>query len=219
MLEQFTGTVLLLVAGLFPGINPPAAGFLILTLVPAATPAERADLARRVAVNSLILLVAALSVGAYVLGFFGISIPVLRVAGGLVIAWAGWSLLHAADDDRKAHPAATDHGAEDLRVRSFYPLTLPLTVGTGAISVAIGLATGRPTEGPAAVHFAAVAVALLVLTVSIYLCVRFAEPVERLLGAVGSKVAMRLFAFIVFCIGVQIGWLGLSELLASVRPR
>ncbi len=95
MSQEFTSTLLLVVAALFPVINPPAAGFIILSLVPDATPAQRARLARRITVNSFLLLLGALSVGAYVLSFFGVSIPVLRLAGGLVIgSTAGSSRTH-----------------------------------------------------------------------------------------------------------------------------
>jgi multiple antibiotic resistance protein len=102
MLNQFAETFLLVVAGLFPVINPPAAGFIVLSLVPQATPAERAYLAKSISINSLVILFLSLSIGAYVLSFFGISLPALRVAGGMVIAFAGWNLLHApADADRE----------------------------------------------------------------------------------------------------------------------
>ncbi|QJX01308.1 MarC family protein [Frigoriglobus tundricola] len=215
MSQEFTGTLLVIVAGLFPVINPPGAGFIILSLVPDATPAQRADLARRITVNSFLLLLGALSIGAYVLSFFGVSIPVLRVAGGIVIGSAGWNLLHSSADEKKAHAVPPD-ATTNLAEQAFYPLTLPITVGPGSIAVAIALATGSPGHGLTALNLAAVGVALLVLCASIYLCVRYAAAVERLLGAVGSRVAMRLFAFILFCIGVQIFWLGLAELLGSL---
>ncbi|WP_245254504.1 MarC family protein [Paraburkholderia sp. LEh10] len=98
MLNQFFETILLVVAGLFPVINPPAAGFIVLSLVPHATPTERAYLARSISLKSLIILLVSLSIGAHVLSFFGISLPALRVAGGMVIAFASWNLLHAQSD-------------------------------------------------------------------------------------------------------------------------
>ena len=218
MWEELTKTVLLIVASLFPIINPPAAAFMAISIVPHATDAERADMARRVAVNSFALLLASLLVGAYVLGFFGISIPVLRVAGGLVVAMAGWRLLDAPDDveeDQENEAAAVDH-RHGRRDPTFYPLTLPLTVGPGSIAVAIALGTGSPRTGPSLIHFAAVGIALVIITASIYLCMRFAEPIERKLGTAGTQVVMRLFAFFIFCIGLQILWLGVSELIGIV---
>jgi multiple antibiotic resistance protein len=219
MLNQFGEAVLLVVAGLFPVINPPAAGFIILSLVPHATPAERAYLARSVSINSLIILLASMSVGAYVLSFFGISIPVLRVAGGLVIGFAGWNLLHAASDgDRDTEPRTASDAARKatLRAKAFYPLTLPITVGPGSIAVAIALGTGRPRSGISLIHIVGVAVGTVILWCSIYVCVRFAANIEKLLGPVGSEVAMRLCAFVLLCIGIQILWLGVDDLLESV---
>jgi multiple antibiotic resistance protein len=220
LLQEFTETFLLIVAGLFPIIDPPASALIVLSLVPHATPAEREDLARRISFNSFFILLVSLSIGAYVLSFFGISIPVLRVAGGIIIAMAGWNLLQSpdqedTDEDEQTVQVHAHTGA--LRAKAFYPLTLPFTVGPGSIAVAIALGTGSPKSGPLPAHILGVLAALIVLCVSIYVCVRFAGHIERLLGTIGTQVAMRLFAFVIFCIGVQILWLGLSELLASVH--
>lgn len=220
MLHDFIQTVLLLVTGLFPIINPPASALIVLSLVPRATPAERDDLARRITVNSFVILLVSLSIGAYVLSFFGVSIPVLRVAGGLVVGMAGWNLLQKPSDepsDDRVQAIQADRHAESLATKAFYPLTLPITVGPGSISVAIALGTGTPNEGLSAGHFAGVGVALVVLCASIYVCVRFAGALERLLGTIGTQVAIRLFAFVLFCIGVQLCWLGVSALIASVH--
>ncbi|WP_122156119.1 MarC family protein [Paraburkholderia sp.] len=218
MLHELTRTILVIVAALFPIINPPAAAFIILSMVPHASPAQRAELARRIAINSFVILLASLSIGAYLLSFLGISIAVLRVAGGLIIAMAGWNLLQSSGDEtEEAQPDPMTGSDPTLRVKAFYPLTLPVTVGPGSISVAIALGTGSPREGLQPVHFIGVGIALGLLCVSIYLCVRFAGNVERLLGPSGTQVAMRLFAFAIFCIGVQILWLGLSDLINSLH--
>jgi multiple antibiotic resistance protein len=220
MLHDFIQTALLLVTGLFPIINPPASGIIVLSMIPRATAAERAELAWRITTNSFAILLGSLLIGAYVLKFFGISIPVLRFAGGLIISMAGWNLLHQPDEDDsddKAQAAQVHQHAGSLDSKAFYPLTLPLTVGPGSIAVAIALGTGSPSEGPSAGHFAGVGAALIILCASIYICVRFAGALERLLGTVGTQVAMRLFAFVIFCIGVQLCWIGLSDLLATVE--
>ena len=220
MLHELTKTILLLVAGLFPIINPPASAFIVLSLVPDATAGERADLARRITINSFVILLASLSVGAYVLSFFGISIPVLRVAGGIIIGTAGWRLLESSAEDereRESRTAPDNVRAASLRAKAFYPLTLPITVGPGGIAVAIALGTGSPRAGLLPIHFAGVGAALAILSISIYVCVRFAGHVKDVLGTIGTQIAMRLFAFVIFCIGVQIFWLGLSELLTTAH--
>lgn len=221
MLRDFTQTALLLITGLFPVINPIGSAFIVLSMVPNTTAAERAELAWRITTNSFAILLVSLLMGAYVLTFFGISIPVLRVAGGMIIAVAGWNLLQKPDDDDAANEKAQEvnPGAHNrsLAAKTFYPLTLPLMVGPGSISVAIALGTSSPREGLSATHFIGVAAALVVLCASIYICMRFADTLERWLGSGGTKIVMRLFALVTFCIGMQLLWVGLSDLLGSVK--
>jgi multiple antibiotic resistance protein len=137
-----------------------------------------------------------------------------------VVAVAGWNLLQAPAEDDTGSDAQQETGvvhAASLRAKAFYPLTLPITVGPGSIAVAIALGTGSPRAGLSPVHVVGVAIALLILCASIYVCVRFAGHLEKLLGAVGMQVVMRLLAFVLFCIGVQIVWLGVAELLESLQ--
>ncbi len=223
MWNDFTQIFLLVFTGLLPVVNPPGSALIVLGLVPDASPRQRAWLARGIALNSLLMLAASIGIGAYVLSFFGISIPVLRLAGGAVIAATGWKLLNApAQIDHSVAAgvaeAASDAEEESLRSQLFYPLTLPITVGPGSIAVAIALGTSSPREGPLPVHIAAAGTALLALCVLIYLCMRHAWRLRRVLGNTGTQVTLRLLAFVILCIGVQIGWLGISELIATL-PR
>jgi multiple antibiotic resistance protein len=218
MLHDFTKTILLIVAGLLPLINPPASALIAMGLVPNMTLQQRSEMAVRVTANSLVILLVSLLIGAYVLSFFGISMPVLRVGGGMIVAMAGWKLLHASDDEQNGTDGgANPHSALSLRTKAFYPITLPITVGPGAIAVAIALGTQSPCEGLSVAHVTGVLLALTILGLSIYLCMRFAGHIERLLGIVGTRVAMRLFAFVLFCIGLQMLWSGAAQLLDSVR--
>jgi multiple antibiotic resistance protein len=217
MLHDFTKTILLIVAGLLPLINPPASALIAMGMVPNMTLQQRSEMAVRVTANSVVILLVSLLIGAYVLSFFGISMPVLRVGGGMIVAMAGWKLLHASDDEQGAGGGACQHSPLSLRTKAFYPITLPITVGPGAIAVAIALGTQSPCEGLSVAHVTGVLLALVILGLSIYLCMRFAGHIERLLGIVGTRVAMRLFAFVLFCIGLQMLWSGAAQLLDTVR--
>ena len=129
--------------GLFPIINPVGGAPIFLGLTRDCTDEERHLLARRVAISGFFLMLGSLIVGSHVLEFFGVTLPVVRVAGGLVVTAFGWKLLQAGDDgidSREVATAGKPVGRED----AFYPLTMPLTVGPGAISVAIALGTQRP---------------------------------------------------------------------------
>src|ERR1700730_14590408 len=104
--NDVTSAFMLVYAGLFPIVNPVGGAPIFLGLTRRCTDQERNALALRVTRNSFFLLLGSLLVGSYVLEFFGITLPVVRVAGGLIVAATGWSLLQARDDmtdDRKTH--------------------------------------------------------------------------------------------------------------------
>lgn len=202
-------TFLIIYAGLFPIVNPVGSAPLFLGMTQFCTDAQRRSLATRVAFNSFFLLLGSLFVGSHVLEFFGISLPVVRIAGGLVVTSFGWKLLNS--DDRPDGDAAQSARTVD----AFYPLTMPLTVGPGSISVAITLGSQRPHDVDVShlITLASGAVAaIVVMTLTIYFCYRFAENLVRILGKTGTNVMVRLSAFIMLCIGIEILWNGYSAL-------
>ena len=202
---------LLVYAGLFPIVNPIGGAPIFLGLTRHCTDRERDALAVRVAFNSLFLLLGSMFVGSYVLEFFGITLPIVRVAGGLVVTATGWNLLQAGnqgDDDRADHRPVTPTDA-------FYPLTMPITVGPGSIAVAITLGSQRPRGAltEIAVLGAAAVAGLIAIAATIYVCYRFAERTVGVLGDNGTNVLVRLSAFILLCIGIEILWYGYSTLV------
>ena len=202
---------LLVYAGLFPIVNPIGGAPIFLGLTRHCTDKERNALALRVTLNSFFLLLGSLLIGSYVLEFFGITLPIVRVAGGLVVTATGWNLLQANDDftdDRTDHKPTTPTDA-------FYPLTMPITVGPGSIAVAITLGSQRPAVeslSRLAVLGGAAVAGLVAIAATIYVCYRFAEGTVGALGEQGTNVVVRLSAFILFCIGIEIIWSGYSAL-------
>ena len=128
---------LLTLSALFPIVDPLAGSPIFLAMTYGYDPATRRALSWRVAFNSLALMIGSYFIGAHVLNFFGVSLPVVQVGGGLVVLSMGWRMLMETED---VHEKA-DKGVQSKAVfgRAFYPLTLPLTVGPGSISVAITL--------------------------------------------------------------------------------
>jgi multiple antibiotic resistance protein len=211
-------TFLLVIAAIFPVVNPPGSALIFLGLTRGATPEIRRILARRVAMNSFIVLVSSLLLGALILQFYGISIPILRVAGGFIVAVAGWKLLNEGSH-KSIEATGDDVSQTDILNLAFYPLTLPLTTGPGTIAVVIslGLSTGSYKNlGDEIIFVVACLFSVAVIAIIIFFCFKYAERIERLLGQGGTDIAVRLFAFILFCLGVQILWSGGSELLRSV---
>jgi multiple antibiotic resistance protein len=210
---EVANAFLLVYAGLFPVVNPVGGAPIFLRLTQYVPFADRPLLARRVALNCFILLLCSLLIGSHVLVFFGITLPVVRIAGGLIVASMGWRLLHEGSSEDRDNAAK-----HDSSIDAFYPLTMPLTVGPGSISVAITLGSQRPASadmmGLALAASGAVA-GLLAMAITIYVCYRFAGNLVAALGERGTTVFMRLSAFILFCIGIQIIWSGYQSLLPA----
>jgi len=209
---------LLTFAGLFPIVNPLEGAPFFLGLTAGLPSEERRVLAGKAAINGFALLLGSMALGPWLLEVLGIQLPVVRIAGGLVVAALGWKLL--------TQEQWSDHGAglqaETARkVGSFYPLTMPLTVGPGSMSVAITIGSRKPPGTPhlpqLAEHATGALLGLIAIALSIYLAYRFAENIARLLGETGLEVLVRLSAFILMCIGIEIIWDGYSALTAAAH--
>ena len=210
--RHFIEGVFLVYAALLPIVNPLGAMPVFLAMTRYSNDATRTILARKVTINSFILLMASRFIGTYVLEFFGISIPVVQVAGGLIVCSVAWDLLRKADVSTKA--GADDlHDPDTIATEAFYPLTLPLTIGPGSISVAITIGANHPQTVRS---FLAASLSsflgVILICVTVYFCYRYAERLSKWLGATGTAVVVRLSAFILLCIGVQIMWNGLDAL-------
>jgi multiple antibiotic resistance protein len=201
---------------LLPIMNP-LSGAPVFSMTVGDDPAATRQLARQVAINCWFVLVGSMLVGTYVLELFGISLPIVRIGGGLLVAASGWRMLNRNDDDevhaavKRTQPGAWTH-AEVVR-RSFFPITFPLTTGPGTIAAAIAIGAGWPRQLDMYVTGALVAVLGATLTVGVvYLVYRHAAALMAKLGEVGALVMIRLMAFILLCIGIEIMWTGWAEL-------
>ena len=216
-LLHFGSVVLLAVGALLPIVDPLGGAPIYLAMTVGLTHEERSRMAKAVAINSFLLLIASALVGAYVLDFFGLSIPAVQVAGGIVVCAVAWSLLNSPNSppalQRNGPPATRP---EDLSQRAFYPMTMPLTVGPGSISVALTLGANPPAGFRSLLATAlAQAMGILIVALGVYLCYRYADRILHKLGPTGTSVVVRLTAFILLCIGVQICWNGIHALVAS----
>ncbi|HEV3421045.1 MAG TPA: MarC family protein [Candidatus Acidoferrum sp.] len=216
MPQLITSTLLVLTA-LFPIVNPLGSAPLFLSLTRYYTADQRKMLSRRIALNSIALIVASYFVGSHILAFFGISIPVVQVGGGLVLASTGWALLKQKDEDDTKAGVHRNVDTNDLFQKAFYPLTLPLTVGPGSISVAITLGANEPHhEHSILFSMLGAVIGAVLIAGSIYLCYAFADRLAQVLGATSMSVIMRLSSFLLVCIGTQIIWNGLSAMLKTL---
>lgn len=220
-LEDFVRVLALVVATLVPIVNPTGVAPIFLSMTPGASDATRKLLARKIGINIVLLLTAAMVVGSHILGFFGLSLAVVKIAGGMLVIANGWRLI-SADSTPDAPPvsASPAWGAEEIASRAFYPLTFPLTVGPGSISVAVTLGAGSPGTGLTIVPaLAGSIIGIVTVGLLAYLSFRYAAEVVRRLGTTGTVILLRLSAFILVAIGVEIFCGGLAERFPILVPR
>jgi multiple antibiotic resistance protein len=212
-------TFLLAFTALFSIVNPLSSAFIFFSATQDLAPRVRAQVSRWVAIYALSIVAVSLYVGGYVLSFFGISLPVLKVAGGIVIAMSGWRMLSGPDttEERRSETANALPATVTPSRLAFYPLTMPMTTGPGTISVAISVGANRPTRlGAELAFFAETMLAVVLLSLLIYFSYRYSERLARAIGPTGTTIVVRLTAFLLFCIGIQVLWTGAAQLLGTL---
>jgi len=204
--------VLLVFAALLPIVNPLGMAPIFAEMTEGYDASIRRTVAMRVAVNGVVLLVASLFIGSYILQFFGVSLAAVQLGGGLVVTVAGWRILNRQGDLKDAQ-LDSQPSTEKVLSLAFYPLTMPLTVGPGSIAVALTLGSNLHEEARLQLIVSALAavIGILLIGVTIFLCYRFSNELERLLGPTGTSILIRLSAFILVCIGIQIMFNGLND--------
>jgi len=205
-LGSFVASLLFVTAALFPIVNPLGMAPIFLSYTAGVGAGTRDQLARRIAYNSFILAAVSLIAGSHLLHFFGLSLPAVQIGGGLVVAATGWRTLNrGADDPERRAPTPSP---EAVLASAFYPLTMPLTVGPGSIAVMLAIGSNAPAASAGNDYLLPEALGGLagvaIVALSVYVSYRYAEPILRRLGDSGINVLLRLSAFILLCLGVQI---------------
>lgn len=212
---------------LFPLINPLGSALVFLGLAGEATPAVYRSLARRIAINNIIFLTIIELLGATILRFFGISLPIVQLSGGIVIATLGWSVLNERDaraisrNKQEETEVRDETRTKRLEEETFYPFTFPITSGPGTLVALLTLTahiSNRVISSDIAAHVG-VFIAVVVISLLVYFCYAYAPTITRVIPPSTAHGILRVVAFILVCIGVQIAWNGLAYLLANlIRP-
>jgi multiple antibiotic resistance protein len=215
-LSSFIAHFLLVIAALIPILNPLGQAPIFMSMTSRYSADERAILARKVGMYGFFLLLVSMFIGIYVLEFFGVSLAIVRVGGGLLVATAGWQLM-SSDPSHSVLVSSDERLSEEqLRQRAFFPLTFPISVGPGSITVAITLGASFKRSGLDTVLIPLASVlAVAVASFLLYWCYRNADRLLKLMGETGTIIFLRLSAFILLCLGIQILWNGMTELMAE----
>ncbi|MDP2136544.1 MAG: MarC family NAAT transporter [Candidatus Didemnitutus sp.] len=209
----FLGTVV----ALLPIINPLAAAPTFLAITEGDSDALRREQARKGCFYMVAILVSSLIGGTFIMNFFGISIPGLRIAGGILMTGIGMSMLaahHSTEEEMAEREAARQKG--DI---SFSPLAMPMLSGPGSIAVTLGF-TSLATDW---VDYGAIIAGIIVVAIITYLVLRLSGKIVRFIGPVGMNAMTKIMGFLIMCIGVQFvvnGVLGIAtdpELLRGIK--
>ena len=221
-MEEFGKFFGLSFSALLPLVNPLGDALVFVSLIGAAPSAVYRSLARKIAICTTLFLVIIEVIGTALLNFFGISLPVVQVAGGLTLAAMGWGMLKDQQTQAKEEVAEIDdHTFGSLQQKVFYPLTFPITAGPGCIVVMVTLSAHASVKGvlPNLSAHAGIATAVVLLSVAVYFCYGYARAITSRISAQTAHGIMRVIAFVLLCIGVQIMSNGIETLLRKALQR
>jgi multiple antibiotic resistance protein len=218
-LVLFAKFFVLAFSALVPVANPPGSALVFLGLVGDIPEDSLKHLARRIAIATTLFLGTVELVGTGILTFFGISLPVVQVAGGLVLASMGWNLLNQPDTAPDAEKREAGQDFRSLEQQVFYPLTFPVTVGPGCIVIMVTLsahAVVRQGLIPDLSAHAGILTAVMALSLLMYVTYAYASRVTKRISPSTAHGILRIVAFVLLCIGVQITWNGLETLIRAL---
>jgi len=203
----FGDAVALTIGTLLPVMNPFSTLPLLLSLTTGMSDRRRNREVLKACLYSLALLVGFLFLGAAIIDFFGISVPGIRVAGGLIISAIGFKMLFPSPS------VAMDGEKPRDRDIAFTPLAMPSLAGPGSLSVVIAAASQIERYNPANHRpiYLGVTAGLLIVVLIAFLVLRAASPLARLLGPAGIDAMTRIFGFLLIAIGMQFLLTGISD--------
>jgi len=197
---------------LFPAVNPVGSAFIVDPLLGGLDFPARKRAAKKVALYCFVICAVSALVGSWILKLFGISIPIVQLAGGIMICRMGWQLLTTDDEIKGKKETAQPETRDNIL---FYPVAFPMTTGAGTISVILTLAAHEDENNLLShvTNLGALFIAILLICLLIYICYANTPRLIHRLGPRGEQIVNRLSAFLVFCIGMQIAFTGIRTLI------
>ncbi|MDR2876771.1 MAG: hypothetical protein LBV36_01830 [Chromatiales bacterium] len=221
LFSSFLHVIALAFIALFPPVNPIGSALIVEPFLHQLSDKERWNAAWMITFYCLIICLGSVYVGGVFFSAFGISVPVVQMAGGILICRLGWSVLASNQLIDQEKEVAAKGPVSQMQVRNmlFYPLAFPTTTGGGTISVLLTLSAGSYELVPLGTwaKMLALTVACLLMCLLIFVCHYFAPTLFRRLGTQGQQVVNKLSGFLTFCVGIQIFVNGLLALIRTVK--
>lgn len=203
---------------LFPPVNPIGTALIMDPLLDHLTSIQRKIAAKKIAIYSFTICAVTTIIGSWIFKFFGISIPVVQIAGGILICKMGWQLLSSNNDVKPTEETKSPDTNTDMASVNkilFYPLSFPMTTGAGTISVLLTLSAHGHAKKVSDyfINLGALIFAVLLMAILIFLSYAYTPILIKKLGEKGGQIVNRLSAFLVFCVGLQIATSGIMHLI------
>jgi multiple antibiotic resistance protein len=205
-LRDLPSAVIATFLALFPIVNPFGAVPLFFTLTADMPASERKRTALRTAAYVIAILVVFLFFGRFVLILFGISLPVLKIAGGLIVANTAWGMV-TGSSRMTAAESTEANTKEDI---SLTPMAMPMLSGPGSIGVVMGLAA----HADSMLVYLGMVMGIVALGLAVYLLLRLGGPLVKRLGPGATGAINRIFGFLLLAIAVQLAWDGVADFKA-----
>ena len=194
---------------LFPVANPVGTGFIINGFLSGLDRSERRSIVRRIAVNYLLIGIGSLAIGHFVLSLFGLSLPIVQLGGGLLICKTAPQWLGDSDASTGSAPdkPVDPISVRNLESRVFYPITFPISIGPGSISVIFTLMASvniKDGLGKIIINYAVIAFVIFLMCLILYVILSQGQKITKKVGVTGTMIINKMVAFFTFCVGIQI---------------
>jgi multiple antibiotic resistance protein len=205
---------------LFPVINPFGSAFIVSRYFSVLTHKEKVHAVKRIVLYAFFLCLLTLLIGHWILELFGISIPIVQLAGGIMICKTGWDFLSSSkqtEHENEKLANEVDHLSQQNKVENqlFYPITFPITTGAGTISVLFTLSAHGTNNNlyQYVINTGAILIAVILMCILVFVCYVNANRLIKYLGSSRELIINNIMAFLIFCVGLQIAVEGITKLI------
>jgi len=205
------------VIALFPVVNPIGSAFMVHPYLANLNSKEKRKAVEKITLYAVFICTISLFVGHWILELFGISIPIVQLAGGIMICKMGWEFLSSDKKEERSQEIPAQEGYKNIEDKLFFPITFPVTTGAGTISVLFTLSahSANTNWGNYLINTSAILLSIIVMCVLVYFFYLNTKRIINYLGSNGEKIVNRITSFLIFCVGLQIAVSGIISLIKS----
>lgn len=206
---------------LFPVVNPVGSAFIVNPYFTNLTRAQKKNAVKKITLYAFSICIVSLFGGHWILELFGISIPVIQLAGGIMICKTGWEFLSTgtkpSEHSTGGTPANDSLSYDRLQDQLFFPITFPITTGAGTVAVLFTLSAHSANDNftDYLLNTAALVLSIIIMCALVYFFYLNTKTLLKYVSSNGEKIINRIVAFLIFCVGLQIAVSGIRALMKT----